>query len=332
MKEGILKSLALLLAGALISVLTSLYIALLRIYWLLLVLILIFLLLYGFGIISPLHWINKLRRELLSPKVGILNDMGWDTKNEQIHTWTDISPENWKNELKKIAKGKDIRIKVEFINVNKSFDSYVAIINPYGGVYPEYDLKNFETMNKILNYVSKEGLFVNVADIPCYYAYNPLLKRRLDITPPIYGIDRTPDGKILIIPVRPFELTPLMEKLGLRVLNVEKQQVKNDERPEIISEPYRWDVEFEDKFNEIMEKVDEIKVHRVVVVERNAEPIIKSKRFEQTDVTPVFFVIYGDGKFLISLVFENYQQNSKMKEVLAEIIIKLIRDKSKRND
>jgi len=125
-----------------------------------------------------------------------------------------------------------------------------------------------------------------------------------------------------------------MEKLGLRILNVEKKEIKKDKNyPEIDSRPYRWVVEFEDKINETMEKVDEIKVHRVVVVERNVEPIIKPERFEQILYrTPFFFVNHGDGKFLISLVFENYPQNSKMREVLVKMIIKLIGEKSKRDD
>ena len=44
------------------------------------------------------------------------------------------------------------------------------------------------------------------------------------------------------------------------------------------------------------------------------------------NATPLFFVNYGDneGKILISLIFENYRDNSKMKEVLAKVIIKLI--------
>ncbi len=113
-----------------------------------------------------------------------------------------------------------------------------------------------------------------------------------------------------------------MEKLGLRVLNT-----KN-------SELFRWNIEFEDKFNRIMEDIDEIKVRRVVAVERNVEAIIKPKMLRQIGVTtPLFFVNYGDGKFLISLVFfeKEYPQNSKMKEILAKIIIESIREKSKRN-
>jgi len=319
---NIWKQLALLFAGALASVIGGLLIRppFPEEHLYILSTTVVILILYGSGAISKLwHSYNLWKRrgnKLVTPKVGILNDMGWKTENAEIRAWTDISSEEWRKEIEKLA-GK-VKIKVELIDAGKNFDPYIVILNPYGGVYPERDVKNFETLNKILNYVNEGGLFVNVADVPGYWAYNLLLKRRLDATPPIYGIDKTPNGKILIIPVRPFELTPFMEKLGLRVLNIENTNF------------CRWNVEFEDKFNRIMEDIDEIKVHRVVILERNVEAIIKPKKLEQIgETTPLFFVNYGDGKFLISLVFfdKGYPQNSKMKEILAKIIIELVGDK-----
>jgi len=131
-----------------------------------------------------------------------------------------------------------------------------------------------------------------------------LLKRRLDTTPPIYGVDRTPDGKILIIPVRPFELTPFMEKLGLRVFNTEGTPL------------FSWDMGFEEKFDMRMEEIKKINVHRVVVVERNVDPIVKPKKSNDKCFTPLFLVNYGEGKFLLSLIFENYSQNSGIKKWL----------------
>ena len=175
-----------------------------------------------------------------------------------------------------------------------------------------------ETLNKIFDYVNKGGLFVNVADIPGYWAYNLLLKRRLDATPPIYGIDRAPNGQILIIPIRPFELTPFMEKLGLRVLNIENSPLTN------------WKVEFEDRFKRMAGDVGEIKVDRATVAERNVKPIIKPKVDGQTAITPLFVGGYGDGEFLISQIFldnESRPQNNKMKEILTKILIELIREK-----
>lgn len=322
------QQLALLFAGALASVMGGVLIRppFPEKYLYILSTTVVILTLYGSGAISKLwHSYNLWKRrgnKLVAPKVGILSDMGWEPENAEIRTWTDISPEKWKKEIEKLAMESKVKIKVELIDAGKNFDPYIVILNPYGGVYPERDVKNFDTLNKIFNYVNEGGQFVNVADVPGYWAYNPLLKRRLDATPPIYNIIyNTSNGKTLIGLVRPFELTPFMEKLGLRVLNIEK------------TEHCKWDVEFEDKFNRTIEDINEVEVHRVVILERNVEAIIKPKPEQRGGITPLFFVKYGDGKFLISLVFfdRKYPQNDKMKVILAKIIIELVREESKRN-
>lgn len=335
---NISKELTLFAAGILANIFANLLLAPTypdRDLWVLtLIAIMLILILYGLGIISRIYheynlWVRKGNR-LIAPKVGILSDSGWNPKNRDIYSWTDISPEEWRKEIEKLAKENKVKVKVKLIDVDRNFDTYIAILNPYGGVYPEGDIKNFRTLSKIFNYVNEGGLFVNVADIPGYWAYHPLLERRLETPSPIYVTDRAADGSISIIPLRPFELTPFMKELGLRVFKIEK--LVSGEGGTYI-EPLTWDVEFIDKNDKIMEKLDKIEVHRVVVVEKNVESIIEPKKlFEQVgDVSPFFFVKYGEGKFLISLVFESYRSNSKMKEVLAGSIIKYMKEIKKSN-
>jgi len=57
------------------------------------------------------------------------------------------------------------------------------VINPYGGVYPEDDLSTLKSLDNIFDYVRNGGIYVNIADIPFYYAYERNLKRRIDTTP-----------------------------------------------------------------------------------------------------------------------------------------------------
>lgn len=312
--SDIKKNLALLFAGAFASVIGGLIFRppVRDIYLGGLIAIVVILIFYGSGMISKIchsyHLWARRGNYLVTPKVGILNDMGWDLENKEIYSWTDISPKEWKKEIEKRAGEDKIRIKVKLIDTKKNFDSYIVILNPYGGVYPERDLKNFETLNKIFNYVNEGGVFVNVADVPGYWAYNPLLKRRLDATPPIYGIGETPGGEISLKPIRPFELTPFMEKLGLQVINAESTEL------------FGWKAEFKEKISEAIKGIKEIKIHRAVVVERNVDPIMEPKRFGERNVTPLFFVSYGEGKFLISLIFESYNRDSKIKKALASII------------
>lgn len=321
----ILRSLTLLFAGALASVLGGLLfqstVIDIRI-WILVAMVIV-LILYGSGSISKMwHNFNLWKRRgntLIAPKVGIFNDMRWDLEDNEIRTYVDISPEERKKNIERCAKENKIKIRVKLIDVKKNFDSYTVILNPYGGVYPEHNFKNFETMNKILNYVNEGGIFVNIADIPCYWAYNPLLKRKLDTTPAFYGTVNK-NGQMIIMPIRTFERTPLMENLGLKIISTENHPLFN------------WNVELEEKFKMISQDIGEINVHRVAIVERNVEPIIKPRRLNQENkITPFFLVNYGNGKFLISLLFENNTDNRKIKKVIPKVIIKLIKKKIKNN-
>ncbi len=305
------KSLALLIAGALASVIGGL---LLRppvcdtYLWTLGTVVLI-LILYGSGAMSRMWhrynlWMRKGNR-LLAPKLGILNDMGWKDDHTQIASWTDISPKKWKEEIEKQAKEEKVRLKVELIDVAKNFGSYVAIVNPYGGVYPEHDVKTFRTLDRIFSYVNERGLFVNVADIPGYWAYSRLLDRRIDATPAIYDVNMNP--------VRHFQLTPFMEKLRLTVVGTER------------SDLFNWRAEFTQGVGELGE-IGSIEVRRVAVVERNVEPIIEPKELDhQTKATPLFFAYYGEGKFLISLARLECPQNGKIKETLQKIIVAYVK-------
>jgi hypothetical protein len=284
-----------------------------------LITLIIFLIVYGTGIISKIFHRYYLRRRKSNLKIGILNDMNWDPKNKETSTWTDVSPLEWKKEIEETAKNLGVQIEVTLIDNNDNFDPYTAIFNPYGGVYPESDLKDFITLNKILNYVREDGLFVNVADIPGYWAYNSTLERRLDATPQIYGTYTSSDNRVNFIPARPFELTPLMKELGLRVYNTEAEQFKSI---------FNWGrFEFERKFKEFIgSEISEFRVHRVAVVEKNVESIIKPKEsrfYEKEKVTPFLLVKYGEGRFLISLVFESAEEHKTNKEEIKKTIVKL---------
>ena len=263
------------------------------------------------------HTINIKRRKHFL-KIGILNDIPQNKKEGWAHT--NVCQKQWKDEIERQIK-KDKRrldfiynpcnrINVKLIEVKDNFDSYTAIINPYGGVYPERNLENHETLNKVLDYVAGGGLFINVADIPSYFAYNEKLKRRLEITPP--AMWREDEKRGLIVPVKPFDRTPLLEKAGLRAYRVNTT----------------WDIEFEDKYKDFLGLgINGTKVCRVGVVEKNVKPVVKVKpgKKEGEKVTPLFFVEYGEGEFLFSLFWIGVkEQEESIKEKLVTALAKLI--------
>jgi len=277
----------------------------------LLLIVIVFLLLYGVGIPQTRYHEFVLKRRWKKPlKIGILNDMKWDLNNKEIFAWSDISPNDWKNAIEMFAKERKASVKVDLIDIRMKFDSYTAILNPYGGVYPELDLQNLSTLEKIVNYVREGALFINVADIPSYWAYNPDLHRRLDIASAIYGVSATPAG-LQIIATKPFELSPLMKKLGLRVLGFPKgiQLTVTTKTPPII------------------------KSERVVIVESNVTSCIPTSKQlyvdgNTYDFSALFFVKFGEGDFLFSLIWINTEYHDQQaKEAIRDAICRLTMDK-----
>jgi len=312
------RSLALVLAGALLG-----FIALILNLppnlgmWLatLLLIVVAFLLLYGVGIPQAKYHEFVLRHRWKEPlKIGILNDMKWNVNNKEIFAWSDTPPNDWKNVIEKFAEEQKLSMKVELINVRMKFDSCAAILNPYGGVYPELDLRNLSTLEKIVNYVREGGLFINVADIPSYWAYNPDLHRKLDITSPIYGASVTPVG-LQIVATKPFELTPLMKKLGLRVLGFPKGIQQNLQ-------------------SVVTTKISSIIAsERLAIVESNVMSCIPTSKQLYIDgntheMSGLFFVKYGEGDFLFSLIWINTAyHNQQAREAIRHAICKLTIDK-----
>ena len=281
----------------------------------LLLIVIAFLLLYGVGIPQAKCHEFVLKHRWKEPlKIGVLNDMKWDINNKEIFAWSDVPPNDWKNGIERFAKEQKVSVEVELINVRRKFDSYTAILNPYGGVYPELDLKNFSTLEKIVDYVRDGGLFINVADIPSYWAYNPDLHRRLDITSPIYGISATP-VRLQIVSTKPFELTPLMKKLGLRVLGFPKGIKQNLQSVTTT------------KTSSI------IKSERLAIVESNVTSCIPTSRQLLMDgkvyeMSTLFFVKYGEGDFLFSLIWINATyHNHQARETIRNAICKFTVDK-----
>jgi hypothetical protein len=331
LEKSILRELALLFAGVLLGVIISLLIQnpVLDLKTGVLGALIVLLILSGSGAVSKVwHHYNLWRRRTAS-KIGILNDMGWDLRNKEICTGTGISPMEWKEELKGLVRNKGIE--VDFISVGNYFDMYNAIINPYGGVYPEYDLRNFKIMNRILNYINEGGLFVNVADIPCYFACNPSIKpwRKIDTAlrdaPYAYKVYKEESKEELIIPIKRFplfELTPFTRELGVDVYKTEKENLPID----------LGLLELENGFEKVSDISSiNVKVRRVAKVKEYLDPIIKSKKMEK--VTPLFFVRYGDGKLLSSLIWTQDNERrirNELKKLLAKLVMDFILNENKK--
>lgn len=312
---NIWKSLATLIAGALASVAGSLYFQV----WatptgvaiLLIVILVIILILYVSGTFSKLQHLFGLCMRGRKTLIGILNDAGpvRDSINSscidsRIENKNPLNPADWKKEIEQTAQANSLKVRVKLITTRKNFVSYSAILNPYGGAYPEPNASRLETLDKILEYVNEGGLFINVADVPGYWAYNYRVHRIFATPPQTYLLGtKTP----------PFSSVPFMQKLGLEVYNVQN-----------VTGLHSWEGEFEERYGL---RGRQLVVDRVVVIEKNVDPIMQPKTLDNIRVTPVFLVTYGDGKCMVSLPpLDNTlnEQGNFMKQTLAKILLDIV--------
>jgi hypothetical protein len=219
---------------------------------------------------------------------------------------TDIPPTEWKEEIRKAAVRLGVSVTVRVIPASTSFDSFDAVINPFGATYPEASFRDFPIYARLLEYVQAGGLFVNVADIPTYSAFNANLKRSIDCTPPVYG----QDGQ----PVRFFSRVPLMEELAVRIHNYEGLG------PPMVA------VAIQPQFSSCEPVPPSLVITRAAIVEGNVNSVFVPLSLGQDSSTPLFFCPYGDGQVLCSLSFLSgqYPSNRSLVPFLADLTIHAI--------
>lgn len=183
----ITKKVSLLLAGALLGITFSLYRNELSQYVLCIIGAIFVLVLYGFGLFEGIFkvWVLIIRE---------IND-----RRKKIFIYApyeiDDSNSSWINvylaQLKKELDTKCIKYSIKKKEI--SFSKYPIVINPYGGAYPEKNASTLQSFNNIFEYVRNGGKYLNIADIPFYYAFDESLKRRIDTTPLAgdYSLDRS---------------------------------------------------------------------------------------------------------------------------------------------
>ncbi|MGH2403444.1 MAG: hypothetical protein ACRDGN_03165, partial [bacterium] len=185
------------------------------------------------------------------------------------------------------------------------------IINPYGGVYLESDLETQQVQQKIFDYVARGGTFVNVADVPGYWAYSPTMRRRVETTPPVHHIENIPGGGITVRALRPYALTPFLRRMGLRVLGVEGSALAS------------WSIRLPGQ-----SQPQQVVAHRVAIVEREVRSIVTAMRVtiegRLEEVSPMFRVEFGRGQFMICLMPQDLPQNVVIRQLLAEEIASML--------
>lgn len=273
------------------------------------------LMLYGSGMIpNVVRVLNRWRgagRWPFQPSVGILRDMGWNPHNDQIFTWTNVSPEKWRDLLQVYLQGRARHARIDFITTQSAFDRYTVIINPYGGVYLESDLETQQVQQKIFDYVAQGGRFANVADVPGYWAYSPTLRRRLETTPPVHHVENVPGGGVTVQVLRPYALTPFLRRLGLRILGVEGSPLA------------AWSIRLPGQA-----QPQQVTAHRIAIVEQEVHSMVAATQVTiegaLVEVSPMIRVGFGRGQFIICLMPHDLPQNAGVRQLVAQEIASML--------
>lgn len=298
-------------------------------------------LLYGTGFLQE-YIIRRILRSLRKrwPVIAIINDLPWtpDSSEKRTHIWAwpDMNPLNWRCRITREAQQFRIKANVKHIKLKGSWarfwlDRYNVILNPYGSVYPEVNIKDFLVLNTILEYVLNGGLFVNVADVPFYWAYDPQREVLYDVVKythqymPVEYESR--DGVLCLKSAKlqsfgPYPETPFLSQVKVNVINTET--IENNE-----IKPLNCSLRLRDRSLKTKE-LNSVAINRVAVVERHleyktvkpfetgrVESVVEEIRVDGQNTTPICYVNYGKGRFLVSLIFLDYDK--QLEEAKAQI-------------
>ena len=169
------------------------------------------LVLYGIGsidyLISARNWL-QMRSNSKSKTVCLFAPFH---KDENTSSWVKVTL----GEIRELLTRKNIRCTIS--QDYSVFKRYPIVVNPYGGVYPDRDISTTQSFDDILFFVKNGGIYLNIADIPFFYAYDKNLNRRLDTTP-LFGDFR---------PLSTFVQTLLTRRLHIFVLGLVSGQAYN---------------------------------------------------------------------------------------------------------
>lgn len=251
------KEVSFLIAGALVGIIFIPYENKISLFLPLIVGCIIFLILFGIGLFEWIFfvWIF-LKRAANKEKQKICIFAPYEIDSD-TSSYVSISLRQLSEKLK--------ANKINF-SINKSessFLKYPVVINPYGGSYPEKDVSTFRSLTHIFSYVCNGGIYVNIADIPFYYAFDQSLRRRIDTTPLAGDFSQ----------LRSFLQTILTKKLHCFVFGLKDG----------------------DDFNN--------GITRVISLSNNSKNFFNKKiSINGEDCSPVLAIPYGKGYFIFSTI------------------------------
>jgi hypothetical protein len=300
------------------------------------------------GILSLAYGTGLLQERIINPSlrkwrkkhpiIAIIDDLVWSVeKRTYAWAWSEMTAEKWRRKLMEEAKTLKIKPKINLIKLNKlkvrfCIERYNLIINPYGSVYPETNIKELSIWNTISSYVLNGGVFVSLADIPFYYAYDIRKEISYELVKPtdhLIPIEYEIIGNKLILrshilkPIANFSGTPFLSETHVRVYNIEQTQ-----NGKMVSHTLRVKEPSFEKYeikNVIVNRAFLIGSDDDSVISGNIHSIVQEIKVESQYFTPICYINFGRGRYLVSLLFLEYSlQPVDVKTTVTDLLTSLI--------
>ncbi len=136
----------------------------------------------GYDLANSLMRTPDLKRQyeldVVSPtkvEIGVLNGYATNPRTEHrcTPTFSAVPQEYWSC----LMSADDVNI--SYIMASEIDNRFDAIINPFGETFPEENWAEKKSYKRILEYIKKGGLFVNVAGFPFFYYWDPVGNRSI---------------------------------------------------------------------------------------------------------------------------------------------------------
>lgn len=283
------------------------------------------------------------------PAIGIIADLPW--LGTHGCAWSRMGPKEWLSRMNDTMANSETKAEIKLIRVSKPWtrwflDRYAVIINPYGSTYPETDTEDLSVMRSILSYVQNGGMFVNVADIPFFFAHDP--KRSIlycaasqdthlykKLVWQLYGLQYG-QNPFEMPPPYPYVDTPFLKTVNVNIVATETRGLNSSTKQ----------TGFYPMYGSLCLKeggppIEDVAIHRGIVGAGHVESIVEELEWElewtRMRFTPLCYINYGKGRILASLLFlECTEQADKVRDKITnlqfDLVIKGVSDMLRRPD
>jgi hypothetical protein len=281
------------------------------------------------------------------PAIAVISDLPLSAEmGTSAWITPEMTPQTWRNKLSAEARRQHIKAEIRLIRTDTKWFAYWAhrynvILNPLGSVYPEVNVKELTTWNTLSSYILQGGTVVSLSDIPFYYTYDKRKGIRYDLSKRAYHyipLRYRQQGTFFELdtgtyrPISPFAETPFLRETRLEVINTEDKTGS----PLTLTLKVRTP-----PFPDRIDHLQDVSVNRAFLLGTKQAPsaklgnvntIVDAILFGDSYYTPLCYIQYGDGRFLVSAFFlDGDAQSRDARDTVFDLIAKLTVQETRRS-